>query len=158
MLVVSVLIVGTVAALMLSVLVAVALLKEVIVPELLRLTMPAALLVMPAIVPVPPRLIVPVLVKLARAVVMLPEPVTKIIPALVRVAIEQAPLMLSVLFAKLVNPPVPDRVPAILIVVDPDSVSAPPVLIVRFEPNESAAGAVSVMTPPLLIVTAQLKF
>jgi len=52
--------------------------------------------VMPVIVPEPFRFRVSVLVKLARAVVMSPEPVMVIVPALAIVVIEQAPLMLSV--------------------------------------------------------------
>jgi hypothetical protein len=103
---VRVLIVGTVGVvLILSVLVEVALLKLVIVPEVARLTMPPALLVIPAIVPDPPRLSVPVLVKLARAVVIAPVPVMAVVPELVRVAIEQVPPIFSVLEAAFVKPP-----------------------------------------------------
>ena len=50
---------------------------------------------------------VPVLVKLARAVLKAPEPVTAIVPALVRVVIEHAPPMFSVKVAAFVNAPVP---------------------------------------------------
>jgi hypothetical protein len=77
---VNVVIVGTVRALILSTLVEVALLKLVIVPELERLTIPPALLVIPVIVPDPPRLIMPVFVSLARAVLIAPLPVTSIVP------------------------------------------------------------------------------
>ena len=49
---------GTGDALILSVLVEEALLKLVIVPELIRFTIPAALFVIPVIAPDPPRLIV----------------------------------------------------------------------------------------------------
>ena len=67
-------IVGTGTALILSVLVEVALLKEVmvLVPE--WLTIPKALLVIPVIVPDPLIFIVPMLVKLARAVVLVADP------------------------------------------------------------------------------------
>ena len=97
-----------VRSLIFSVLVVVALLKEVIVPELARLTMPPVLLVIPAIVPDPPRLRVPVLVKLASAVLMAPDPVIVIFPALLRVLIEQVPPRLSIPEAPSVKIPVPD--------------------------------------------------
>ena len=83
--------VGTVKALIFSVLVDVALLKAVIVPELDRLTIPAALLVIPAIVPLPPKLRVPVLVKLAVTVEIAPEPVTLIVPEFDNVVVETLP-------------------------------------------------------------------
>ena len=96
-------VIATVAATILRVLVAVALLNDVIVPELVRLTTPAALFVIPAIVPEPPRLIVPVFVKLARSVEIAPDPVTPIIPAFERAVTEQVPPMFSVFAALLVN-------------------------------------------------------
>lgn len=96
-------VIGTVAALMFNVLVAVALLNDVIVPELFRLTTPPALLVMPAIVPEPLRLIVPVFVKLPSAVVVVPLPVRSIVPAFVSVVMEHDPLRFSVFVALLVK-------------------------------------------------------
>jgi len=95
---VSVVIVGTGLALMLSVLVAAALLNEVIMPELLRLTMPAALFVIPAIVPVPFKLMIPVLVKLARMVEIAPPLVLVMVavPAFVSVVMEQVPPIFKV--------------------------------------------------------------
>jgi len=100
---VRVVMVGTVEALILSVLVAVALLNAVIVPEFARLTIPAALFVMPAIVPELFRLIVPVLVKFARRVEIAPDPVTPIVPALASVVTEEVPPMFNVLPTLLVR-------------------------------------------------------
>jgi hypothetical protein len=82
--------IGMVLSLILSVLVEVALLKLVIVPEELKLTIPPVLFVIPAIVPDPCKLIVPVFVKLARAVEILAPLVIVIVPELVRVFIEVA--------------------------------------------------------------------
>ena len=124
---VSVVMVGTVRALILSVLVDVALLNEVIVPELLRFTMPPALLVMPAIVPDPPRLRMPVLVKLARTVEIAPPLVTVTVPALVRVPIEQVPPIFKLWLAVFVNIPVPAS--AVLAVMVPLFVSVTPVTV-----------------------------
>lgn len=119
---------GKVAALTLRVLVAVALLNDVIVPELVRLTIPPALFVMPVIEPEPLRLIVPVFVKLASAVVVVPLPVRSSVPALARVVMEHAPLRFSVFDALLVKELDPARVPetvnVVLLVVVP--------LMVRF--------------------------
>ena len=105
---VSVVNVGTVGVvLILSVLVAVALLKEVIVLEPEWLTIPAALLVMPVIVPKPWILTVPVLVKFASAVVIAPEPVIVAVPELAKVVIEEAlPIFTVPLFD---NEPAPDK-------------------------------------------------
>ena len=93
---------------MLSVLVAVALLKAVIEPELVRLTVPPALLVMPVIVPVPVRFNVPVLVKFASRVVIGPPSVLVKVPALASVLMEEVPPILSV--PVLVKPPAPERI------------------------------------------------
>ena len=92
-----------------SVLVDVALLKLVIVPELLKLTVPPVLFVMPAIVPDPLRFIVPVFVKFASAVLIAPEPETVTVPALASVVTELVPLMLSVPEDPFVNDPAPLR-------------------------------------------------
>ena len=129
-------VIGTVAEAIFSVLVAVALLNDVIVPELVILKTPAALFVIPAIVPEPPRLIVPVFVKFASVVVNAPEPVTPIVPAFVRVATEQVPPILSVLAAVFDNAPVPAR--AVLTVIVPLLVSVVPVTV-RLVPKVSAA-------------------
>ena len=86
----------------------VALLKLVIVPEFSRLTIPAALLVIPAIVPEPPKLIVPVFVKLARTVLIAPDPVIPIVPAFVSVVILDVPPTFKVPVALFVNPPAPE--------------------------------------------------
>ena len=114
---------------MLSVLVEVALLKLVIVPEVARLTIPPALLVMPVIAPDPPRLIVPVLVKFASAVVILLVPLMAVVPAFVRVVIEQVPPMFNVYVAALLSVPVPDRDAgrAVVVVIVPLLVSVTPV-------------------------------
>ena len=107
---VSVVIVGTVGVVLIfKVLVALALLKLVIVPELDKFTIPAALFVIPAIVPDPLRLTVPVLVKFASAVLIAPEPDTLVVPELVNVVIEQVPPIFKVPVAAFVNPPVPAR-------------------------------------------------
>ena len=63
---------GTLSALIFNTLVLVALLKLVIVPELVRLTVPPVLLVIPVIVPEPTKFIVPVFVKFANAVLIAP--------------------------------------------------------------------------------------
>jgi len=121
--------VGTGLALMLSVLVAAALLNEVIMPELLRLTMPAALFVIPAIVPVPFKLMIPVLVKLARMVEIAPPLVLVMVavPAFVSVVMEQVPPIFKVRVALLVSPPVP--VSAVATVKLPLLVSVTPVTV-----------------------------
>jgi len=111
-------------ALMLSVLVEVALLKLVIVPEELKLTIPAALLVIPAMVPVPLRLIVPKLVRFARTVLMAPAPVMVAVPVFVNVVMELVPPRLSV--PALVSPPVPES--AVATVKVPLLVSVTPVI------------------------------
>ena len=126
-LVVKVLIVGTVLSLILSKLEAVALLKLVIVPEVVKLTIPLALLVIPAIVPEPPRLIVPVLVRFAKTVVIFPDPVTAKVPELERVVIEQEPPRFKV-FA-LDKAPAPES--AVLTVVVPLLVVSPEPLMER---------------------------
>lgn len=77
-------------------LVAVALSKAVMVPELAKFTIPAALLVIPVIAPEPPKLRVPVFVKLAVAVEVAPEPVMFIVPELSNVLTEIVPLLLNV--------------------------------------------------------------
>jgi len=100
--------VGTVVALMLSVLVAVALLRLVMVPELDKLITPAALLVMPEMVPEPLRFSVPVLVKLAKAVEIAPAFVMVTVPALARVVIDDDPPKFKVPVALLVKLPVND--------------------------------------------------
>src|SRR5215207_4920970 len=101
---------------MFSMLVAVALLKAVIVPELARFTVPPALLVIPVIVPVPLRFTVPVLVKFARAVEIWPAPVLVIVPALVSVVMEEVPPRLRVPIALLVMAPPPENaVPAVMV-------------------------------------------
>ena len=100
---------GGVRSLMLRVLVAVALLKAVIVPELLRFTVPPALFVMPVMVPVPFKFIVPVLVKFARTIVMGPAPVLVKVPALASMVIETGPPRFSVPAAPLVKAPAPER-------------------------------------------------
>ena len=105
---------GVPRALMLSTLVAVALLNAVMVPELARITTPPALLVIPVRVPVPLRWIVPVLVKFARGVEIGPAPVLFKVPALSSALIEALPLRLSVPVALLVNLPVPSRVDPIV--------------------------------------------
>ena len=105
----KVVMVGGVRSLILRVLVAVALLSVVIVPEFSRFTVPPALLVIPATVPVPLRLRVPVFVKFAKAVEIGPAPVLVIVPALARVLMETLPPMLSVPPALFVSEPVPVR-------------------------------------------------
>lgn len=148
-------IVGTVTALILNVLVDVALLKLVMVPELLRFTIPAALLVIPAIVPDPFKFIVPVLVKLASTVVIAPEPLITVVPELVSVVIEQVPLMLRVL--EFVNVPNPEM--AVVALTVPLLVST---LALETESNvpqvrvplfvyvpENAADGIEVMVSPL---------
>ena len=95
---------GTDDALILSVLVAVALLKAVIVPELARVTIPTALLVIPVIAPEPLKFNVPVFVRLATAVVIVPVPEWLIVPELASVLTEIAPV--------LVNVPVLTKLPA----------------------------------------------
>ena len=102
--------VGGVRSVMLSTLVAVALLNAVMAPELARFTIPPALLVIPEMVPVPLRFSVPVLVKFAREVEMGPAPVFVVVPALASVVIETIPPRFSVPPAPLVNVPVPERV------------------------------------------------
>ena len=86
--------------------------KFVIVPELFRLTIPAALLVTPAIVPDPDRLIVPVFVKPASRVDIAPAPVMVIVPLLFKPPVAEpmvaVPLILSVL--AFVKVPAPDNV------------------------------------------------
>ena len=105
---VSAVMVGGVRSLMFNVLVEVALLNEVIVPELVRLTVPAALLVMPVIVPVVLRLTVPVLVKLATVVELVDAPLMLTIPALASAEIDEVPpVMLSVPVDEFVNVPLP---------------------------------------------------
>ena len=64
---------------------------------------------MPVMVPEPLILIVPVLVKLARTVVVAPVPELLIIPALARVVTEHVPLRASVLPEAFVNEPAPDK-------------------------------------------------
>ena len=110
--VVRVVIVGTVLALILNVLVDVALLKLVIVPELARLTMPPALLVIPAIVPDPWRFNVPVLIKFKRTVLIAPEPVIVAVPKFVSNVIEQVPPIFNVPVALLVRLLAPARADA----------------------------------------------
>jgi hypothetical protein len=105
---VNVVIAGTVFALILNVLVEVALIKLVIVPELMRFTIPPALFVIPVMVPDPLRFSVPVFVKLATAVVVVPVPVRYTVPVLVKVVIEQVPPMLRVPVAEFSIPPVPE--------------------------------------------------
>ena len=107
--VVRVVIVGTVRPLIFRILVDVALLKFEIVPELTRFTVPPALLVMPVIAPVPLRLRFPVLVKLARAVLIAPAPLMDVVPALANVVIDEVPPIFRVLIASFVNVPVPDK-------------------------------------------------
>jgi hypothetical protein len=114
-------IVGTLLALIFKVLVEVALLKVVIVPELERFTIPPALFVIPAIVPEPPKLIVPVLVKFATIVDITPDPVIAIVPAFDRVLIDTAPEVFRVpLFVNdppppIVNVPVDKVAPELII-------------------------------------------
>lgn len=129
-------VIGTVAVLIFRVLVAVALLNDAIVPELVRLTRPPVLFVMPAIVPDPFRLIVPVFVKFASTVEIAPAPVTPIVPALVTVAIEHAPPMFTVFVAAFVRVPVPAN--AVLAVNVPLFVSVTPVTV-RLVPNVNTA-------------------
>jgi len=82
-----------------------ALLKLAMVPELVRLTIPAALLVMPAILPEPPRFKVPLLVKLASTVLMTPVPVMVVVPELANVVNELVPPIVSVpVFVKVPEP------------------------------------------------------
>jgi len=100
---------GTVRAKMFRVLVAVALSKAVMEPELFRFTVPPVLLEIPVIVPVPFRFTVPVLVKFARAVVVGPPLVLFKVPALARVVIETVPPRFRVPPMALVNVPVPER-------------------------------------------------
>lgn len=80
------------------------------------MTIPAALLVIPVIVPEPVMLTVPVLVKLPAPVVVVPVPERSTVPALARVAIEQLPLKFNVAAAAFVSPPVPAKVPLGVIV------------------------------------------
>ena len=125
---VSVVMVGTVGVvLILSVLVAVALLKLVIVPEPEWFTIPAALLVMPVIVPEPLRLIVPVFVKFGNDVVLVAVPLIANVPEFVLVVIEDDPPVIftvPVVFAKV---PVPVKEVAEFIV--PVLVSITPVTV-----------------------------
>ena len=102
-----------------------------IVPDELKLTIPAALLVIPAIVPVPLRLMVPVLVRFARAVLIAPEPVMVAVPVFVNVVMELVPPRLSVLV--LVSPPVPESAVA--------TVKVP--LLVRVTPVITTVGNVT---------------
>ena len=136
---------GTGLALMLSVLVAAALLNEVIMPELLRLTMPAALLVMPAIVPEPLKFRVPVLVNLASAVLMAPKPLMVIFPALERVVTKQVPPRLSVPVALLVKVPAPDK-PVVTV----------SVLLLEIVPVIATLGIEIKVNPPI-VLEAPLK-
>src|SRR5215208_6279157 len=95
---------------MLRILVAVALSKSLMRPELIRFTVPPALLVIPTTVPDPLRFRVPVLVKFARAVEMGPVANLLAVPALARVVMETVPLMLREPDALLVKVPAPERV------------------------------------------------
>ena len=184
---VRVVIVGTESALIFSVLVAVALLKAVIVPELARFTTPLALLVIPVIVPVPLRLIIPVFVRLTRAVVIVPTPDFVIIPALARVVVDKVPPQFKL--PRFVKAPAPDnavfmvtveprtilRVPVIttlgitvavaplIVVVVPENVCNPVLavkvvaLLVKLPKKAIAAIPVSFQTPPGFIITSPVK-
>ena len=77
--------VGGVRSLMFNILVEAALLNVVIVPELIKFTMPFALLVMPVIAPEVFRLMVSVLVKFTVEVDEILAPVIDTVPALVSV-------------------------------------------------------------------------
>jgi len=123
-------------------------LKLVIVPEVVRFTMPPVLLVIPAIVPDPLRLIVPVLVKPASKVVKLPEPLTARVPELLKPPdvepIEHDPPRFNVL--------VFDNVPvapasAVLIVNVP---------LLVYEPLTVTLG-MEVVDEPLMVFVAPLK-
>ena len=140
--------VGTVKALILSSLVAVALLNAVMVPELARLTIPAAL-VMPAMVPVPPKLRVPVLVKLAVTVESAPEPVTFIVPELDKVVVERVPPVFRV--EALAKVPAPERaVPTVKV---PLLVYVP---VTATEPMEVVAPPLNVLVAPEKVWTPVL--
>jgi len=99
--------VGTVSWLMFNVLVDVALLNEVMVPDAVILTIPPALFVIPVTVKVPFKFNVSVLVKLANTVVTDPDPVIFVVPALEYVPIEHAAPILTEHKLLLLNPPVP---------------------------------------------------
>lgn len=91
--------------LILSVLVAVALSKSVTVLEPEWFTIPAALLVIPVIAPEPLMFNVPVFVRLANAVVIVPEPSWPIYPELASVVTEIDPVLLNVpALANIPNP------------------------------------------------------
>jgi len=144
--------VGTVAALMFSVLVEVALVSAVIVPELARLIMPPELFVIPVIVPVPFKLSVPVLVKLARAVEMAPDPLMATVPALASVVTEQVPPIFSVPVAAFVKLPVPAK--AVATVKVPLFVSVTPVTVtlgMDHVPVSDWALVLKVCTPVLAV-------
>ena len=88
-----------------------ALFKLVIVLVFVTLTTPPALFVIPEIVPVPPALKVPVLVRLARAVVIVPDPVLEIVPTFANVVMLQVPTVppiFKVPVALFVNVPAPE--------------------------------------------------
>jgi hypothetical protein len=150
---VRVVIVGTEVALMSSVLVAVALFRLVMVPELARFTRPLALFVMPAIVPDPFRLSVPVFVKLARAVEIAPAPVMVTVPELDKAVIELVPPMLSPPVALLVRVPAPESaVPTVnvpLFVRVPVTAMLP--MTIAFVPPTDFASPESVCTPVLAV-------
>ena len=131
-------------ALILSKLVAVALLRVPIFPELTRWIVPPVLFVIPVIVPDPPRLRVPVFTKFAAAVLIVPEPFIFVVPALVRVVMEQLPLIVSVVVPgdALVNAPTPksavETVSTLLLV------AVTPVSTAKFA---TVIAALSVFTP-----------
>lgn len=136
--------VGTVGvALIFNVLVAVALLKLVIVPEAVRLTIPLALFVIPVMALVPFRFTVPVLVKLASAVLMAPEPVIAVVPELASVETEQVPPRFKVLV--FVKEPAPES--AVL------TVSVPLLVIVPV----TATLGITVVVAPLMVLGVPLK-
>ena len=122
---VRVVIVGTVRSLMFRILVAVALLKDAIVPELTRFTIPPALLVIPVIAPEPVRLSVPILVKFARAVVIVPVPDFVIVPELARVVVDKVPPLFKV--PRFVKAPAPDNA-VFTVTIEPRAILRVPVI------------------------------
>jgi len=148
---VSVVNVGTARSLMFSMLAAVALLKLVIVPDVVRFTIP--LLVIPVIVPDPPRLSVSALVKFATAVEIFPAPLTVVVPLFVKVVIEQLPPMLSVHVEAFANDPAPAK--AVPIVNVPLFVYEPLTVTLGIElvddPLNVFAAPLNVWTPVLAV-------
>jgi hypothetical protein len=143
---VRVVIPGTVLAMMFSVLGLPALVKAVIVPELVRLTTPLALFVMPVIAPEPLRFSVSALMNLASAVVMV-VPVKLTVPLFVNppavVPMEHVPPRVSLQVFEFVNDPL---APASAVPI----VNAP--LLFVYEPETVTLGIEIAVVPPIVFV------